>query len=127
MMQALQANQAFKNKGMTSGLCLGMYKDAYEYAEACVYCPLNTDKAISIDTCSLFDAASFCALVKSWGVDECHARYLSELQAGADCILRDLGCFDTCSMAFVRRFPAPVEENGTSMTNTSRPQTNNAA
>jgi hypothetical protein len=96
MMRALQANQACEDEGMALGLCLGTYEDAFEDAEACAYCPLNAVVTSGIDTCSSSDVAGFCALVESCGVAECHTHCLDELQAGADCILREVGC-DTCS------------------------------
>jgi hypothetical protein len=98
MMRALQANQACEDEGIALGLCLGTYEDAFEDAKACAYCPLNAVVTSGIDTCSSSDVAGFCALVESCGVAECHTHCLDELQAGADCILREVGC-DTCLVA----------------------------
>ena len=105
MMRALQANQACEDEGIALGLCLGMYEDAREDAEACIYCPLNAVVDSGMDTCSSSDVAGFCALVESCGVIECHTQCLDELQAGADCIMREVGC-DTCSTAFDGSSPA---------------------
>ena len=105
MMRALQTNQACEDEGMALGLCLGTYEDAFEDAEACAYCPLNAVVTSGIDTCSSSDVAGFCALVESCGVAECHTHCLDELQAGADCILREVGC-DTCLVASGGSSPA---------------------
>ena len=96
MMRALQAINACENEGVVLGICLGTYEDAYEDAEACIYCPLNALVDSGLNTCSSSDVAGFCALVESCGVAECHTHCLDELQAGADCILRNAGC-GTCS------------------------------
>jgi len=95
MMRAMQANQACKGKGVALGLCVGTNEVEFEDVDACVFCPLNAVVDSGTETCSLSDVASFCALVQSCGVAECHTHCLNELQAGADCIMREAGC-DTC-------------------------------
>ena len=67
--------------------------------EACAYCPLNAVVDSGFDTCSSSDVASLCTLDQSCGVAECHTHCLDELQAAADCMMREVGC-DTCSVAF---------------------------
>jgi len=95
MMRALQANQACEGEGVALGLCLGTYKDELEDVEACTYCLLNAVINSGFDSFSSSDVASFCTLVQSCGVAECHTHCLDELQAAADCMMREVGC-DTC-------------------------------
>ena len=98
MMRALQANQACKGVGVALGLCLGMNEVKFEDVGACDFCPLNAVVDSGINSCSSSDVASFCTLVQSCGVAECHTHCLDELQAVADCMMREVGC-DTCSPA----------------------------
>ena len=67
--------------------------------EACAYCPLNAVVDSGFDTCSSSDVASLCTLDQSCGVAECHTHCLDELQAAADCMMREVGC-DPCPVAF---------------------------
>ena len=112
MMRALQANQACKGEGVALGLCLGMNEVKFEDVDACDFCPLNAVVDSGIETCSSSEVASFCALVQSCGVAECHTHCLDELQAGADCIMREVGC-DTC---LVELFGGSSPTDGTTAT-----------
>jgi len=100
MMRSLQEGMPCYAEGEAIGICLVLEKYDMEKIEACTYCPLNAVVASGMEGCSSSEVESFCALVQSCGVNECHRNCLDELQAGVECMLKYASCSDTCLAEF---------------------------
>jgi hypothetical protein len=100
MMRSLQEGMPCYAEGEAIGICLVLENYDMEEIEACTYCPLNAVVASGMEGCSSSEVESFCALVQSCGVNECHGNCLDELQAGVECMLKYASCSDTCLAEF---------------------------